>query len=167
MKMALVFAAVIEVATGAALLIVPSLVGQLLFGVGLTGIGMTVARVTGIALIALGVACWPGTPLIGMLTYSAAVTLYLSYLGIVGGLTGILLWPAIVVHAILTALAGAFGEGTQRDSINAMQAVMTHPRTVLKALELCARLNGELDSSHRMSPLKRPGPQGRVARSAR
>jgi hypothetical protein len=104
MKMALVFAAVSEVATGAALLIVPSLVGQLLFGVGLTGIGMTVARVTGIALIALGVACWPGTPLIGMLTYSAAVTLYLSYLGIVGGLTGILLWPAIVGHAILTAL---------------------------------------------------------------
>ena len=104
MKMALVFAAVIEVATGAALLIVPSLVGQLLFGVGLTGIGMTVARMTGIALIALGVACWPGTPLIGMLTYSAIVTLYLAYVSLVGGLTGILLWPAVVVHAILTAL---------------------------------------------------------------
>jgi hypothetical protein len=28
-----------------------------------------------------------------------------------------------------------------------MQAVLTNPRTVLKALELLARLNGELDSS--------------------
>ena len=58
--------------------------------------------------------------------------------------------------AILTAVAGAFGEGTQRDSIKAMQAVLTNPRTVLKALELCARLNGELDSPQRVAPLKGP-----------
>jgi hypothetical protein len=86
------------------LLVVPSLVGQLLLGVDLAGVAMAVARVTGIALIALGVACWPGPPLVGMLIYSAAVTLYLAYVGAVGGLTGILLWPAIVLHGILTAL---------------------------------------------------------------
>ena len=104
MKKVLVLAAVSEAATGAALLIVPSLVGQLLFGTELTGIAMIVARVTGIALIALGVACWPGTPLVGMLSYSVAVTLYLAYIGFAGGLTGILLWPAVVLHVILTAL---------------------------------------------------------------
>ncbi len=104
MKRVLVLAAVSEAATGVALLIVPSLVGQLLFGVELTGIAMTVARVTGIALIALGVACWPGPPRIGMLTYSAAVTLYLASVGFAGGLTGTLLWPAVVLHVILTAL---------------------------------------------------------------
>jgi len=104
MKKVLVLAAVSEAATGVALLIVPSLVGQLLFGAELTGIAITVARVTGIALIALGVACWPGTPRLGMLTYSAAVTLYLAYVGFTGGFTGILLWPAVVLHAILTAL---------------------------------------------------------------
>jgi len=43
-------------------------------------------------------------PLLGMLTYSAAVTLYLAYLGIAGSLNGILLWPAIVLHAVLSAL---------------------------------------------------------------
>ena len=53
-------------------------------------------------------------------------------------------------------LAGVFGEGTQRDSIKAMQAVLTNPRTVLKALELCARLNRELDSAHRMVPVQGP-----------
>jgi hypothetical protein len=104
MKRVLVLAAVSEAATGVALLIVPSLVGQLLFGAELTGIAITVARVTGIALIALGVACWPGPPRVGMLTYSAAVTLYLAYIGFTGGLTGVLLWPAVALHVILTAL---------------------------------------------------------------
>ena len=103
MKRVLVLAAVSEAATGVALLIVPSLVGQLLFGAELTGIAITVARVTGIALIALGVACWPGPPRVGMLTYSAAVTLYLAYVGFTGGLTGVLLWPAVALHVILTA----------------------------------------------------------------
>ena len=67
-------------------------------------VAVTVARVAGIALIALGVACWPGPPRVGMLTYSATVTLYLAYVGFAGGLTGILLWPAVVLHVILTAL---------------------------------------------------------------
>ncbi len=104
MKRVLVLTAVAEAATGLALLVVPSLAGWLLFGEELTGVAIPVARVTGIALIALGVACWPGPPLIGMLTYSAAVTLYLAHVGFVGGLTGILLWPVVVLHAILTAL---------------------------------------------------------------
>ena len=109
MKWVLIFAAVGEAGTGLALLIVPSLVGRLLFSEELTGIAIPVARVAGIALISLGLAClprsergWPGTPLVGMLTYSAAVTLYLASVGFAGGLTGILLWPAVVVHAILT-----------------------------------------------------------------
>ncbi|MGE5532665.1 MAG: hypothetical protein ACM3VW_11175 [Bacteroidota bacterium] len=104
MKKVLVLAAVSEAATGLALVIVPSLVGRLLLGEELTGVAIPVARVLGIALLALGVACWPGTPLVGMLTYSAAVTLYLAYVGFAGGLSGILLWPAVVLHVILTAL---------------------------------------------------------------
>lgn len=104
MKKVLVPAAVSEAGTGLALLIVPSLVGRLLLGEELTGIALPVARVASIALIALGLACWPGTPLVGMLTYSAAVMLYLAYLGISGEWVGLLLWPAVVVHVILTIL---------------------------------------------------------------
>ena len=104
MRRVLVLVAVGEAATGLALLIVPSLVGRLLFGEELTGVAIPVARVTGIALIGLGVACWPGPPLVGMLIYSAVVTLYLAYVGFAGGLTGILLWPAVVLHVILTVL---------------------------------------------------------------
>jgi hypothetical protein len=79
MKKVLMFAAVGEAATGLALLIVPSFVAQLLLGEGLDGVAIPVARVAGIALIALGIACWPGPPVVGMLTYSAAVMLYLAY----------------------------------------------------------------------------------------
>ena len=102
----LIFAAVAEAATGLALLIVPSLVGQLLLGEELTGIAEAVARVAGIALIGLGIACWPGPPIVGMLIYSAAVALYLAYLGFAAGLTGILLWPAVALHLVLSILLG-------------------------------------------------------------
>lgn len=98
------FAAIGEAATGLALLVVPSLVGRLLLGEALSGVAVPVARVAGIALIALGVACWPGSPLVGMLTYSTGVALYLACVGVTAGLTGILLWPAVLLHVILTAL---------------------------------------------------------------
>ena len=92
-------------ATGLALMAVPSLVGRLLLGQEPGGVAIPLARVLGIALLALGVACWPGlTPLCGMFTYSAGVTLYLGYVGIAGRFGGILLWPAVIAHAIMTAL---------------------------------------------------------------
>ena len=106
MKNVLTFAAIAEAATGLALLIVPSLVARLLLGEDLAGVAIAVARVAGIALIGLGIACWPGPPLVGMLTYSALVTLFLAYLGIADGLTGILLWPAVALHAILSVFLG-------------------------------------------------------------
>jgi hypothetical protein len=106
MRRVLVLAAVGEAATGVALLMLPSLVGQLLFGGELTGIAMPVARVTGIALVALGVACFPageaGLGLSGLLTYSLLATLYLVCLGLGGEWVGSLLWPAAAVHATLT-----------------------------------------------------------------
>ena len=104
MRSLLGLAAVAEAATGVALLIAPSFVGQLLFGAELTGVAVNMARVAGIALIGLGVACWPGPPRIGMLTYGAVVTMYLAYVGLAGDPAGILLWPAVVVHIILTVL---------------------------------------------------------------
>jgi len=52
----------------------------------------------------LSVACLPGRAVVGMLIYGALVMLYLGYLGFVGGFTGILLWPAVVLHAVLTVL---------------------------------------------------------------
>lgn len=100
----LAFAAVSEIATGVALLLAPALVGRLLFGVEMAGLAVTIARLAGIALLSLGVACWPGTPLLGMVTYNVVAALYLAYLGLAGGPSGALLWPAVAVHSLLGTL---------------------------------------------------------------
>jgi hypothetical protein len=99
-----VFAAVGEAATGMALLVVPSLVGRLLLGEERTGVAIPVAHVLGIALIALGVACWSAPALLGMLTYGVLATAYLFYLAFRGEWVGPLLWPAVALYAVLTLL---------------------------------------------------------------
>ncbi|WP_130931552.1 hypothetical protein [Pseudomonas sp. Sample_24] len=101
MKGLLIFAAIIEAATGVGLLFIPSLVGQLLLGIDLSGV---IVRVAGIALIALAIACWPGPPILGMLIYNAAVALYLTYVGFLGDSSGVLLWPVVILHAVMTVL---------------------------------------------------------------
>ena len=104
MKNVLVFAAIAEMATGLALLVVPSLVGQLLLGTPLTGPAATVAGVLGLALLGLGLACWPGPARLGMLVYSTLVTLYLAYTGLSLQPGGPLLWPVAALHGGLVVL---------------------------------------------------------------
>jgi hypothetical protein len=115
MKQSLGLTAIIEAATGLALIIAPSLVGRLLFGAEFAGVAIPAARVTGIALLALGVGCWPrSTAFCGMLTYSALATLYLLYLAIRGEWVGPLLWPVVGLHGILTLLLGWAWFGSQK-----------------------------------------------------
>jgi hypothetical protein len=103
-KRLLALAALGEAATGLALLLVPALVARLLLGIDdLTGVAVVLARVTGISLIGLGLSCWSrDTGLAGMLTYSGSVTLYLTLVGLDGAFVGVLLWPAVALHAVLT-----------------------------------------------------------------
>jgi hypothetical protein len=75
MRKVLIFAAVVEVATGLGLLIGPSRIAQLLLGEELTNVAVPIARWAGIGLIALGIACWPGPPVAGMLIYGAVLAL--------------------------------------------------------------------------------------------
>ena len=108
----LIFAAVVEVGTGLVLLIDPAIVVTLLFGSEVSSPGTQIARVFGIALLALGLACWPGrqraetsSPAFrGMLLYNAGIALYLAYLATVRHMGGLLLWPAVVVHGLVAAL---------------------------------------------------------------
>ncbi|MCC6136250.1 MAG: hypothetical protein LM550_00075 [Candidatus Contendobacter sp.] len=128
MKEVLTFAAIAEAATGLALLLVPSPVGWLLLGEELAGAAIPVARVAGMALVALGVACWPGSALAGMLTYGAGVTLYLAYLGIGSEWVGPLLWPAVVLHAVLTLLLARSWLKTQKTPASAAMTRVDEPR---------------------------------------
>ena len=108
MRAALTLAAAGEALTGLALLLRPQLVARLLLGVELEGVAIAVARVAGIAMIGLAVACAPFAPAsrasAGMLTYSVLVTGYLVRLGVAGVHAGTLLWPAVGLHALLAVL---------------------------------------------------------------
>jgi hypothetical protein len=103
----LAVAAIAEILTGVALVMVPSAVGRLLLNAELSGAAIVTARIAGIGLLSLGLACWPNSETTrsasrGMLVYNLLVTLYLASLGIRGEWTGILLWPAVLFHAAMT-----------------------------------------------------------------
>jgi hypothetical protein len=112
----LLAAACIEVATGLTLVVAPALFVQLLLGEAITAAGVAVGRVTGCALVALGVACWPRLtrdcncstrplqPLLGMLTYNGLISIYLVGLGLTSQSVGLLLWPGAALHIVFTAL---------------------------------------------------------------
>ena len=104
----LAVAAVAEALTGLALIVCPSIVVKLLFGADIAGIAVITSQFAGLALVSLGVACWPcesaSKALYGMLTYSLLATLGLLYLAVGGKWKGPLLWPAVVLHALLTLL---------------------------------------------------------------
>ena len=107
MKPLLAVASFAAVALGLALLVGPHLVIHLLLGADVAGAGVVASRVAGIALIALGVACFPGSAShahCAMLTYSSMATVYLLCLGLAGRWNGEFLWPAVAFHAVLTLL---------------------------------------------------------------
>ena len=91
-KKVLALAAAGEAGMGLLLLAWPPLVVRLLFGAEISGAGVIMSRIAGIALIGLGVSCWPGDsalqPLNGMLTYSTLALLYLTYIGSRGKWSG-------------------------------------------------------------------------------
>jgi hypothetical protein len=114
MKALPIVTAVIEVGAGLALLGFPSAVAMLLLGTPLdTPAALTVARVAGAGLLALGVACWlargdtqspAARGLVGaMLLYNVAAVAVLAFAGIGFGLHGALLWPAVILHAGMAA----------------------------------------------------------------
>ena len=107
MKKLLILAALSEALTGLFLFVYPPVVIRLLFDSEIAGAGLLISRISGISLIALGMACWPDShmlrPFLGMVTYSSVAMLYLLYVGANGGV-GILLWPAVAAHAGLSVL---------------------------------------------------------------
>ena len=101
-------ASTLEAVTGLALIIAPSIV-RFLLGTDISGATLVIARMAGLGLLALGVACWPrGEATIprlrAMLIYNLLATAYLGYLRFSSQSVGKLLLLALAVHAVLTIL---------------------------------------------------------------
>ena len=106
--------ALIEGATGIALLVVPSIVVKLLLGSSLDSVpAVVLGRVAGAALLALGIACWFARDNIqsraarglgaAMLFYNLAAVVLFIYAACYLKLQGIVLWPAVMLHAAMAA----------------------------------------------------------------
>jgi hypothetical protein len=112
MKLLLKLTALIEAATGLGLIVAPDVVVRLLLGGELLGAGIPVGRITGVALFALGIACWLASSdtescaargvVSAMALYNLGVALILSMAGIQSQPVGLALWPAVILHAIMT-----------------------------------------------------------------
>ena len=106
-RIILSFAAVVETGTGLVLLLDPETLIRLLLGMEVSGAATLLGRCFGIALLALGLACWPtaqpassdSRSFRAMLVYNVLIALYLAYLGTVRHLGGLLLWPGTALHA--------------------------------------------------------------------
>src|SRR5208282_105359 len=105
--------AVVELGAGLALLCWPSATVALLVGAPLeTPAALTVARVGGAGLLALGVACWfargdtqsPAARglVAAMVLYNLGVVMLLGAVGIRARPVGVILWPAVALHAAMT-----------------------------------------------------------------
>ena len=105
--------AVVEIATGLALLALPAVVLASLLGIqAAVEETLVVSRVAGAALLAIGVtsalarddARSPAQRgvLVGILTYDVLVALLLAYAGLAVQMAGAALWPAVVLHTLLT-----------------------------------------------------------------
>ena len=108
----LVVTALSEAGTGLIALVSPGLLLRLLLGVDQASPETDVcARIAGAALLAIGVACWFGRSeadgsarrglLASVLIYDVAAAALLAYAGLGLGMVGIVLWPAVVIHAAL------------------------------------------------------------------
>jgi len=110
----LIFSAIAEIATGIGLVVAPAFVVTNLLAPVTSPLVIPVARIAGIALIALGLACWTGWNRVGdgafraLLTYNLLVAAYLALLGTAGQMRALLLWPAVALHAAVTAMVLLF-----------------------------------------------------------
>ena len=103
--------ALIEFTAGLPLIALPSLFIWLLIGVREPSAEtLIISRVTGVALLALALACWFARKdhgscsqrglLFAMLIYNSGACLALSYAGLLQ-MIGIALWPAVILHAVM------------------------------------------------------------------
>jgi hypothetical protein len=104
--------AALEVGAGVVLLGLPAFAGRLLLGVDPGGPGVALGRFAGVALLTVGLACWPNSDEAtaqatwSLFTYNLLVALYLSYLRLGAGFDGDLLLPAAALHGVLAGLLG-------------------------------------------------------------
>jgi len=103
-------ASLLEIVVGITFIAVPELPFRLLFAATPQSLAILLARFAGIGLLALGIACFPSKQLeprrgavFGLLVFNVGATIFCAWVAIATLYRGILLWPVVVLHAVIAA----------------------------------------------------------------
>ena len=106
-------AAWIEIIVGISFILALNGQSQLIFGTTTEGSGVHFAQLAGIALISLGIACLPSSDARThrvaartLLIYNIAATIFFAWIGVATTFRGIVLWPVVILHAVLAIVLG-------------------------------------------------------------
>jgi hypothetical protein len=144
-KLLLLVTALVEAATGLCLLILPAVLFAILLGLEQPTVDtIFVGRIAGAALLAIGIASWmargdtSSSAQLGLLTgifiYNTTTSMLLAFAGAVLNMIGVVLWPAVALHAIL--------------AVWCFSCLRTHPNS-----EVCYGSKARITASQHCCPL--------------
>ncbi len=101
-------AAWVEIIVGVSFILALDTQSNFVFGAPAEGAGAGFARFSGVALIALGIALMPSNragalyfATRGLLIFNIFATIFFASVGVATTFRGVLLWPVVILHAIL------------------------------------------------------------------
>jgi hypothetical protein len=109
-------AACLEIVVGVIFVTAPNVPCHLLFAVTPEGVAILLARFAGVALVALGIACLlpkatglGRSAVLALLVFNVGATIFFVWVAFASTFRGIMLWPGIILHAVIaTALLSLF-----------------------------------------------------------
>lgn len=109
-KFSVMAAAWLEIIVGFSCVAMPDVLCRLLFAATPEGITLLFARFAGVALLGLGIACMPSklteprwSAALGLLVFNVGATVFFAWVGVATMFRGILLWPVVILHAVIAA----------------------------------------------------------------
>jgi hypothetical protein len=109
-KFIVLAAAWVEIVVGLSFVVAPDVSIRLLFAAAVEGVNVVVARGAGIAFLGLGIVCLSlelagsyRRAVRGLLAFNVGATITLAWIAATTSFRGVLLWPFIILHAVIAA----------------------------------------------------------------
>jgi hypothetical protein len=112
LRQLLIVASLMECLTALALILQPGITVAVLMGSELEGVGLDAARIAGLALLSLSIACWgarsdlggpaKSSSVLAIVLYNAGAGALFTLFGVTGQASGAGTWCAAVLHLVLT-----------------------------------------------------------------
>lgn len=113
-RTALKIAAWVEIIVGISFILATNTQSQFVFGATPDQVGILFARLAGIGLIGLGIACLPSSvaglysnAVRGLFLFNIGATIFFAWVAVATTFRGVMLWPVVILHAVLAIALAA------------------------------------------------------------